>query len=283
MATLLHTPKIAYDTLVEVIDVLANEGHDKDRDAIVALSQTCRYLRMEGTKRLLSRPVRVNLAMQPHRVAAFCHFMLGDPIVRLPLLRHLTITFHLLSEGVARSFADVLGGSCCLEGLRIYSLFDVTKPVLVTICSAISSLTSLQNLTVESCKYDDPSYTQIFYRAFQTIQSPLTSVQLFVPSTELPSPCIIYMRSGDPIFVLSRLTGSLRRVVFSDGIIRVGGGVRVYPLVEELEIASYVGGMPALEVYVQCFPNLRHLRCGSRPHYLVPTPARRRYLPGTLL
>ncbi|TFK90182.1 hypothetical protein K466DRAFT_597157 [Polyporus arcularius HHB13444] len=262
MSLCLNAPTIGYDTLVEVIDVLADEGDDECRDTIVALSQTCRYLRAEGSRRLLSRPVRVNLIRQPRLVAAFCHFMLGDPTVRSPFLRRLAVDVYDLKEDVSRRLADVLALSCCLEDLHIDSLFKVTKPVLAIICSAISSLTSLRHFSVKWCNGDDSSYYQIFYDALRAIRSPLTTAQVAVPSIKLPSSYILYMRVRDPIFLLSKSSSSLRRVEV-DGIIKVGGGIRVYPLVEELAISDYLEGMPDLRTYLLCFPNIQHLRCGS--------------------
>ncbi len=255
-------PRITYDTLVQVIDTLAVEGNDEGRDTIVALSQTCRSLRVEATRRLLSHPLRVNLMRQPRRVATFCLFMLGDPVVRLPLLHRLAVNVDNLKEDGARLLADVLAESCCLEDLHIDSLFDVEKPVLVMICTSLSALTSLKHLSITWCKGDDSSYFHIFYHALQTMRSTLTSVQVAVPSIRMPSPYILYIRIRDPIFLLSRLSKSLRRVEL-EGNTRVGGGIRVYPLVEELGISSYLHGMPDLRTYRMCFPNLRRLRCGN--------------------
>ncbi|RPD52876.1 hypothetical protein L227DRAFT_426939 [Lentinus tigrinus ALCF2SS1-6] len=95
------------------------------------------------------------------------------------------------------------------------------------------------------------------------MRSPLTSVNMCIPFLNFPSPgpSILYMRDQDPIFMLSKLTGSLRRI-FVDGKYTAGGGIRIYPLVEELQMALYSEGMPHLATYLLCFPNLRRLRCG---------------------
>lgn len=262
MSSLWHAPQSYYDILVAVMNILAEEDYAKSRRTIAVISRTCRCLRVEGVRRLLSCPVRVNVLSQTRRVAPFCRLILGDPIVRIPLLRRLSVDVRHLEEDAAQLLADVLAKSSYLEHLEINSLLEVTKPVLHTLCSALVSITSLTHLAVGFCEGDDPSYYQIFYHAFQTLQSQLTSIQVVIPSIDMPSERILYMRLRDPIALLSKLGGSVRTLKF-DGLTRVGGGIRVYPLVEELQTSNYILGMPDLQTFILCFPNLRHLRCGS--------------------
>ncbi|RPD52888.1 hypothetical protein L227DRAFT_658605, partial [Lentinus tigrinus ALCF2SS1-6] len=260
----LVTSGINHDILVEVMDLLAKEGSDKAWRTVAAIARTCRYLRVEGIRRLLSHTVHVNFHCmnQPHLVAPFCRFVLGDPITRLSFLRRLSVDMYHLEENSARLFASLLARSSHLQYLEITSLMDVTKPVLRILCSALSAPTSLQHLSVGFCKGDDPSYYHILYHALQTMQSPLTSVHIVIPFLVFPDlgPNILYIRSQDPIFLLSNLSKSLRRMSIG-GVFSVGGGIRIYPLVEELQMSSYREGMPHLATYLLCFPNLKRLRC----------------------
>lgn len=268
MSSLWQPCSVHYDIVVEVMDLLINESpEDPDTwQTIGAISRTCKSLRVEGVRRLLSSTVYVNLMHQPHLVSNFCDFMLSDPVGRGPNLRRLSVYVQHIEEEVARLFADVLSLSINLEYLEIKSLFMVTKPVIGTLCSALSALTSLQHLTIGFCRCDDPSYSQILYHTFQSIQSSLISVQISIPHfTKLPSRRIIYTRNLDPISLMSRLTGSLRKMGFK-GMFMWGGGIRVYTLVEELQIPDYSLGLPHLRTYLLCFPNLRRLRCGFLYH-----------------
>ncbi|RPD52884.1 hypothetical protein L226DRAFT_576681 [Lentinus tigrinus ALCF2SS1-7] len=247
------------------MDLLADEGSDKAWRTVAAIARTCRYLRVEGVRRLLSRTVRVNfhLMNQSHLVSPFCRFVLGDPIARLSYLRRLSVDVRHLEEGSARLFARVLSGSSHLHHLEITSLFEVTTPVLHILCSAFSALTSLQHFSVGYCKGEDPNHYPVLYHALQTMRSPLTSVHIIVPLIKFPNPFILYTRDQDPIFLLSKLTGSLRRISVY-GVFAIGGGIHIYHLVEELQIQTYLAGIPHLATYLLCFPNLKHLRCGSR-------------------
>ncbi len=261
-SSLRRTPTINFDILTNVIDLLADEGNQKARATIMALSRTCRYLRLESVRRLFSRSVRVNVVNQPHLVAPFCHFMLGDPGLRFPLLHRLTIDVDHLAEDVAQLFSRVLAQSCRLEYFQIDSLLDLEPHVVAIISSAIAALTSLKHLIVGHCSSNPHrSCDRIFYGAMQNICSPLISIRVYMPTFELPDERILYVRNQDPIFLLSKLTGSLRSVHMG-GQITVGGGIRVYPLVEELQVSCYLNGMPDLRTYMICFPNARHLRCG---------------------
>ena len=264
----LHRPGVSLDVLVRVMNILVEEDSFPAEEAISAMSQTCRYLRTEFIRRLLTGTVRVNTFDQPEIIAPFCQFVLNDPIFRIPLLRRFKINVHHLMEDAARAFADLLSLASHLEHLEIDSLLEVTKTVAAIICSALSSLTSLKHLTVEHCKSDDPSYHSMFYHTFQTMQSHLTSVEVILPAIKTPSPRILYMRYQDPIFILSRLAGSLRSVRL-EGTTRLGGGIRVFPLVEELQITNHIKGMPDLRTYILSFPNLRRLRCGITNSYWI--------------
>ena len=77
-----HHQVLDFDILEKVMDILAKGNN---RRTIAAMTRTCKYLRAVGIKRLLSYgAVRVNMAGGPQLVAPFCHFMLGDNMVRLP-------------------------------------------------------------------------------------------------------------------------------------------------------------------------------------------------------
>ena len=252
-----------YDILIITMDILLKENAYTARGPIAAVSRTCRYLRREGVKRLLSHTVRVNLMARPQSVAPFCRFVLSDAMARIPLLRRFIVDVHQLGEGDARLFAELLAQASCLEHLQIDSLLKVTKPVAIILCSAFASNSSLRHLTLSFCKTEYSCYARIFYHAFQNIRSHLTSIDITIPQIAMLGFSSLYVRDLDPIFFLSRLTESLKSVKL-DGIIRVGGGVRVYPLVEELHVPSHVyHGMPDLKTYLTCFPNVTHLQCGT--------------------
>ena len=261
-------PKISYDLLLKVMDLLAGDSDYQAQRTIAFLSRTCKDLRVEGVRRLLSRNIHVNLAGRPLCVAPFCYFMLEDPPARLPLVRSLLVNVCQITEEHAQLLAEVLTRARHLEYLDLQSFMEVTIPVAVILCSAIAQLTSLKHLAVCSFEIEDPHCDRILYDALQHMQSQLVSVQLEIPPTKLPSENIIYTRRRDPICLLSGMSCSLRSIQF-DGRIRVGGGIHVYPLVEELHIAYHEGGMPDLMTYLLCFPNLRFLRCGVSKCYWV--------------
>ena len=73
---------------------------------------------------------------------------------------------------------------------------------------------------------------------------------------------VLYERILDPISMLFKLSGSLRTLRI-DGLFCVGGVIRVYPVVEALQVVGHEHGMLDLKTYLTCFPNLRHLQCGN--------------------
>ena len=271
MSSFQHAPQIFHDILVKVMDILGDENTYEAWRAIAVVSRTCKYLRMEGIRLLLSRRTHVNLPGQPHRVAPFCRLLLGDPDTRIPYLRRLTIRVLDLDEDSSRLLAYVFGRSAHLEYLEMSFYFtEVSRPVFSNLCSAFSALSSLKHLSIDLCKGEDSSLHQILYHALQRCRSPLTSVHLGVPYVTFPgSGCILYMRNSDPIFLLATFANSLRRVTLDGVPLVVGGGIRVYPLVEELQITNYHYYMPDLKTYLLCFPSLQHFRCGLERQILT--------------
>ncbi|KAI0715931.1 hypothetical protein C8T65DRAFT_828509 [Cerioporus squamosus] len=86
--------KLNPDILCVVMGFVADDD-DAGISTIAAISRTCKRMRFEGTKYLLSGTVELHLVDE---ICSFCHFMLADKPARLPLLKALVLSSDLLEE-----------------------------------------------------------------------------------------------------------------------------------------------------------------------------------------
>ncbi len=88
--------KLDYDILCAVMEFVADDKHE-GVPTIAAISRTCKRMRFEGAKHLLSGVVEV---FWIESVCSFCHFMLADRSTRLPLLKCLVLRLYRVDEDV---------------------------------------------------------------------------------------------------------------------------------------------------------------------------------------
>lgn len=251
-----------YDILCRILQYITAFVSDIDeRDAIIAaISRTCKSLRFEGVKCLLSRTVSVDRT-RCKRIASFCHFMLADPVRRIPLLRFLIVNVAQVTEENVGLLAEVFRASTDLTYLKIIHLESLPSGVNNVLCPAIASLPSLTRLVIEAHTSERFDVNTALDKMIRSMRSSVHSIRVTLPYFATRARRIKYSRKRDPVFFLSPLKDTLE-IIELGGPVTVGGYTCEFPHVKQLTIPDYVCGMSYLKTYSACFPNLHSLRCG---------------------
>ncbi|RDX42896.1 hypothetical protein OH76DRAFT_1410645 [Lentinus brumalis] len=107
------------DILCTVVEFVADDK-DGGIPTISAITRTCKRMRFEGTKYLLSGTVRLRSL---DKACSFCHFMLADQSARLPLLKSLVLMlFSIVEDEHVALVCEMIRGLS-----NLYEL-DITLP-----------------------------------------------------------------------------------------------------------------------------------------------------------
>ncbi|RDX42900.1 hypothetical protein OH76DRAFT_1410653 [Lentinus brumalis] len=233
---------------------------------IAAISRTCKRMRFEGTKYLLSGTVELGLIKD---ICSFCRFMLADRSSRLPLLKSLVLRLYSLEE------EDHVGLVCeVLRGLSNLWKLDVTldvnaSPLVISaVPAAIASLTSLRvlrlfELGTSICPKPGD---QIFVTALRNARAPLVVLCIWAsPFVDALGAGVRYSRRRDPIFLCSCLRTTLEQLELHGGLILVvrHGRTYEYPHLKKLILPIYSDFMPYLKPFMVSAPHLRDLQFGG--------------------
>ncbi|RDX42899.1 hypothetical protein OH76DRAFT_1255080 [Lentinus brumalis] len=255
------------DILCTVMEFVAND-EDGGISTISIISRTCKRMRFEGTKYLLSGIVELSSIK---RVCSFCQFMLADKSTRLPLLKGLVLILYSIEEEEhVRLVCETVRGLSNLYELDVTLGATSSPSALREIPAAIASLTSLGALTLAVlCRFTSTDTSDpVFVTALKNTRAPLMSlsINLGTYTKGAEADRVRYNRKRDPIFLCSRLRSTLERLEVSGRftlIVRPGRTYE-YPRLHQVILPLYHICRPYLKPIIVSAPQLRDLQFGGR-------------------
>ncbi len=263
------------DILGAVLEFVA--GEDDYMPTIAAITRTCKRMRLEGTKYLLSSTVPKLQLIED--ICSFCHFMLAEP-ARLPLLKSLVLSCDSIeADDHVRLVCEMLRGLSNLHKLDIAFDTASSPSARSAIAAAIASLTSLRVLKLNEfgrlttgygpdypARAGALSSDHVFETALRDARAPLLSLSIGLPSAvdELAAG-VRYSRRRDPIFLCSHLRHTLEHLEVLGGfslIVRPGRTYE-YPHLKKLTLPIYSICIPYMRPFVIAAPHLRELQIGG--------------------
>ncbi len=255
---------INFDILCAVIQFVAYD-EDAGISTIAAISRTCKRMRFEASKYLLSGSVKL---FRTEEICSFCRFMLADKSSRLPLLKALMLCLDSIKEKEhAGLVCEMLRGLSNLYELDV--TVNATSPpwAVHSMATAIASLNSLRILSLsEIGKLRSLDGDQAFQTTLRHSRSPLISLSISLPFYEAARGAgVSYSRKRDPIFLCSCLRSTLERLQIGGDFCLIvrPGHMYEYPRLKKLVLPMYGLSVPYLKPFLVSAPNLRDLQFGG--------------------
>ncbi len=255
--------KLHPDILCTVMEMVADDENESI-PTISAITRTCKRMRLEGTKYLLSGTVTLSCV---EKVCSFCHFMLADKSARLPLLKSLVLRVHSIEEDEHVALVcEMLRGLSNLYDLDA-TLGATSSPIaLKAIPAAIASLNSLRVLRLAGrLRFTSVNRDPVFETALRNTRSPIVSLCIALGAYVEDAQAALYTRQRDPIFLCSRLRSTLERLEASGGLTLIVRPGRTYQFLrlKQLILPLYNVCMPYLKPFIVSAPQLRDLQLGA--------------------
>ena len=247
-----YAMKIPYDILFEVFKI--QEAHG-DLLGISLMGRTCRELRNEAAKHLLSHPITLRNARD---VVSFSLFMQADEGNRFHLLRHsLAIETGPLSENAAITLVLLVDRISHLERLILRDA-DKILDSDTRLPRAFAAMTCLKHL--DFFMSQDPESRESCVYMLTRMRSRLVTASLHSSVTIHHGEGQISNGLLDPIGLFRRSASTLTEV--RGTWLWARKHRTIYPNVKILRILLHLG--PDITPYIVAYPNLTSLdvRCG---------------------